>query len=141
MAIMISSNLRILRNNSKYTLEEVADIVGVSRQSIAKWETGETYPDIENCVKLSTLFKVSLDAFVKEPIQSFTDKSNEKGQYVFGIVKVNEDGTLPLPENAKEKLSIQSGDKLLLLGDVNQGLAVVKCDGMNDFIDLNGGNS
>ena len=40
----------MLRSNSNYTLEEVAEIIGVSRQTIAKWEAGETYPDIENCV-------------------------------------------------------------------------------------------
>ena len=83
MAIMISANLRMLRSNSNYTLEEVAEIIGVSRQTIAKWEAGETYPDIENCVKLSALYKVSLDAMVKEPIQLMTDEPNDKGQYMF----------------------------------------------------------
>ena len=37
---MISSNLRMLRSNSNYSLENVAEIVGVSRQTIAKWESG-----------------------------------------------------------------------------------------------------
>ena len=40
MAIMIGSNLRMLRSNSRYTLEDVAEIIGVSRQTIAKWESG-----------------------------------------------------------------------------------------------------
>lgn len=136
MAIMISSNLRMLRGNSNYTLEEVAEIVGVSRQTIAKWESGETYPDIENCVKLSVLFKVSLDALVKEPIQLMTNEPNDKGQYLFGIVKVSENGAIPLPEKVRQLMNILPDDRMLLLGDKRQGIAVVKCDGINDYIDL-----
>jgi transcriptional regulator with XRE-family HTH domain len=136
MAIMISSNLRMLRSNSNYSLENVAEIVGVSRQTIAKWESGETYPDIENCVKLSALFKVSLDAFVKEPIQLMDNEPNDKGQYMFGIVKVAENGAIPLPEKAKQLMNIMPGDRMLLLGDKRQGIAVVKCDGINDYIDM-----
>ncbi len=136
MAIMISANLRMLRSNSNYTLEEVAEIIGVSRQTIAKWEAGETYPDIENCVKLSALYKVSLDAMVKEPIQLMTDEPNDKGQYMFGIVKVGDDGAIPLPEKAKQLMDIFPGDRMLLLGDNNQGIAIVKCDGINDYIDM-----
>lgn len=136
MAIMISSNLRMLRSNSNYTLEEVAEIIGVSRQTIAKWEGGETYPDIENCVKLSSLFKVSLDALVKEPIQLMTNEPHEKGQYMFGIVKISENGTIPLPEKAKQLMDILPGDRILLLGDKNQGIAIVKCDGINDYLDM-----
>ena len=136
MAIMISSNLRMLRSNSNYSLENVAEIVGVSRQTIAKWESGETYPDIENCVKLSALFKVSLDAFVKEPIQLMDNEPNDKGQYMFGIVKIAENGAIPLPEKAKQLMNIMPGDRMLLLGDKRQGIAVVKCDGINDYIDM-----
>lgn len=136
MAIMISSNLRMLRGNSNYTLEEVAEIVGVSRQTIAKWESGETYPDIENCVKLSALFKVSLDALVKEPIQLMTDEPDDKGQYLFGIVKVAENGAIPLPEKVRKLMNILPDDRMLLLGDKSQGIAVVKCDGINDYIDM-----
>ncbi len=136
MAIMIGSNLRMLRSNSRYTLEDVAEIIGVSRQTIAKWETGETYPDIENCVKMSALFKVSLDALVKEPIQLLAEEPNDKGQYMFGIVKIGEDGSLPLPEKAKQLMEILPGDRMLLVGDRNQGIAMMKCDGINDYLDM-----
>ena len=136
MAIMIGSNLRMLRSNSRYTLEDVAEIIGVSRQTIAKWETGETYPDIENCVKMSALFKVSLDALVKEPIQLLAEEPNDKGQYMFGIVKIGEDGSLPLPEKAKQLMEILPGDRMLLIGDKDRGIAMMKCDGINDYLDM-----
>ena len=136
MAIMIGSNLRMLRSYSRYTLEDVAEIIGVSRQTIAKWEAGETYPDIENCVKLSALFKISLDAMVKEPVQILAEEPNDKGQYMFGIVKVGEDGSLPLPEKAKQLMEILPGDRMLLIGDKDQGIAMMKCDGINDYLDM-----
>ena len=136
MAIMIGSNLRMLRSNSRYTLEDVAEIIGVSRQTIAKWESGETYPDIENCVKLSALFKISLDAMVKEPVQILAEEPNDKGQYMFGIVKIGEDGSLPLPEKAKQVMEILPGDRMLLIGDKDQGIAMMKCDGINDYLDM-----
>ena len=136
MAIMIGSNLRMLRSNSSYTLEDVAEIIGVSRQTIAKWEAGETYPDIENCVKLSALFKISLDAMVKEPVQILAEEPNDKGQYMFGIVKIGEDGSLPLPEKAKQLMEILPGDRMLLIGDKDQGIAMMKCDGINDYLDM-----
>ena len=136
MAIMIGSNLRMLRSNSRYTLEDVAEIIGVSRQTIAKWESGETYPDIENCVKLSALFKISLDAMVKEPVQILAEEPNDKGQYMFGIVKIGEDGSLPLHEKAKQLMEILPGDRMLLIGDKDQGIAMMKCDGINDYLDM-----
>lgn len=40
--------------------------MGISRQAVAKWEQGQTYPDIENLIKLSELYKVSIDRLVKE---------------------------------------------------------------------------
>jgi len=134
---MISANLRTLRKYSRYTLEEVAEIIGVSRQAVAKWEGNETYPDLENCVKLSALYKVSLDALIKEPIQLLEDASpNDKGQYMFGIVKVSDTGEIPIPDKAKEIMEFFPGDRLLILGDKRQGIAIMKCDGLNDYLDV-----
>ena len=65
-----------------------------------------------------------------------SDEPNDKGQYMFGIVKVGDDGAIPLPEKAKQLMDILPGDRMLLLGDNNQGIAIVKCDGINDYIDM-----
>ena len=106
MQLRIGDNIRLLRNASRYSLEELSEIIGVSRQTIAKWEANETNPDIDNCVKLSTLFKVSLDALVKEPIQIIKDIPNDNGQYIFGVVKVKDDGTINLPKKAQEVMEM-----------------------------------
>ena len=61
---MISENLYSLRKLNQLTQEEVAERVGVSRQALAKWESGETMPDIEKCVLLAELYNVTLDDLV-----------------------------------------------------------------------------
>ena len=64
------------------------------------------------------------------------DEPNDKGQYLFGIVKVNESGAVPLPDKALKLMEILPGDRMLLLGDKAQGLAIVKCDGINDYLEM-----
>ena len=76
------------------------------------------------------------DAFVKEPIQLMPDEPNDKGQYLFGIVKIDESGSVPLPDKALSLMEILPGDRMLLLGDKAQGLAIVKCDGINDYLEM-----
>ena len=58
---LISLNLSALRQYHKYSQEEVAEKIGVSRQAVAKWESGETVPDILNCDALAKLYNVSID--------------------------------------------------------------------------------
>ena len=62
MDINLGENLKTLRIRSRRTLEDVAEIIDVSRQSVSKWESGESYPDIDKCVRLSKVYIVSLDA-------------------------------------------------------------------------------
>lgn len=64
MKIKISNNLKTLCIKSKRTLEDVAGSIDVSRQSVSKWESGESCPDIEKCVRLAKLYNVSLDALM-----------------------------------------------------------------------------
>lgn len=57
---LISQNLSALRQYHKYSQEKV----GVTRQAVAKWEAGETVPDIINCDALADLYDVSVDALI-----------------------------------------------------------------------------
>ena len=61
----IAENLRYLRNKSCLSQEEVAERVGVTRQAVAKWERGDSLPDIINCEELAGLFEVSLNDLVR----------------------------------------------------------------------------
>ena len=56
-----SDQLIILRKHANLTQEDLADKVGVSRQSVSKWETGESFPDLPKMLQLSDALGVSLD--------------------------------------------------------------------------------
>lgn len=57
----------------------------------------------------------------------------KKGQHIFGTVKVGEKGQIVIPKEARQLFDIKPGDTLLVLGDEEQGLAVVKADMMKEF--------
>ena len=54
----------------------------------------------------------------------------KKGQHIFGTVKVGERGQIVIPKEARE---INAGDTLLVLGDEEQGIAIVKADVMKEL--------
>lgn len=132
--MQIAENLRILRLKSGRTLEEVADIIDVSRQAVAKWENGDSYPDIDKCVRLAKIYNVSLDALVNKSIVRLLKESTKDERYIFGVTKVREDGSILLPRNAIDVLELKTDDALMVFGDKNQGLAIIKCGEIKDFI-------
>ena len=60
-----SDNLQYLRKRDKVTQEELADRLGVSRQSVSKWETGEAYPETEKILALCDNFGISMDQLMR----------------------------------------------------------------------------
>lgn len=132
---MISTNLKILRSKGRLTQEAVAFKIGVSRQSVAKWENGETLPDINNCVALAELYDVSLDDLVNYSGEREKVEIPPKGKHIFGIVKVGERGQIVIPKKAREIFQISPGDSLLVLGDEMQGIAIMKYDRFKHFVD------
>ena len=55
-----------LRKENNYTQEQLADILGVSRQSVSKWESDAAYPETEKLVKMGRLFGCSMDYLLNE---------------------------------------------------------------------------
>lgn len=56
------------RKELNYTQEQLADILGVSRQSISKWETDIAYPETDKLIELGKLFHCSMDYLLKEEV-------------------------------------------------------------------------
>ena len=131
---MISKNLKRLRKINQYTQEEIAEKINVSRQSVAKWESGESTPDIESCIKLSNLYKVKLDDLVNHSEEDSGIVIPPKGKYFFGSVTVGERGQIVIPKEAREVFNINSGDKLLILGDEERGLGIVHQRDLINFV-------
>lgn len=61
---MFSDNLLYLRNLKGLSQEQVAEAVGISRQSYSKWEQGDTFPDIDKCDKLAKFYGVTIDSLM-----------------------------------------------------------------------------
>lgn len=62
----ISQRIRSERQAAEWTQEQLADRIFVSKRTISNWETGKTIPDIESVLRLSTIFKLSLDDLLVE---------------------------------------------------------------------------
>lgn len=74
--LYIAENLKLLRKNMELTQEDVSEKLGVSPQSVSKWERGDTCPDITLLPALANLFKTSIDALVgMDKINSATTRS------------------------------------------------------------------
>lgn len=131
---MISMNLKYLRSKFGYSQEELAEKIGVSRQTVAKWESGESLPDITKCAELATVYSVTLDELATFPLDEKAEVKEDPtdGKYVFGIVKVGERGQVVIPKHARNVYDIKPGDKLLVVGDA-RGMAFAKMKGLPDF--------
>lgn len=127
---MLKENISILRSVNGYSQEEVAEKIGVSRQAYAKWEKGETVPDVERCQKLAELYGVTIDSLVNysDKIGTTTLAPGPKGKHIFGTTKINDRGQVVIPKKARELFGINNGDSLVVLGDEAEGIALIKAD-------------
>lgn len=117
---MFHDKLLALRKKHAWSQETLAEKLGVSRQTVAKWESGESVPDFTMASSIASIFGVSLD--------SLSDASgiNPAGKYAFGAVKLGERGQLVLPKKCREIFGLEAGDLIMVLGDIERGIALMK---------------
>lgn len=133
----IAENLRYLRNKNCLSQEEVAERVGVTRQAVAKWERGDSLPDIINCEELADLFEVSLNDLVRYDPEQAGVPIGPKNKYIFGTVTIGERGQIVLPKKARDTLKFHPGDTLVVLGDSNPASAGIALVDSNAFLRMN----
>lgn len=80
-------NLKLVRKSNKISQEELALRLGVSRQSVSKWETGENYPSMTNILCLCDIFKCKINELVHE---DFTDINSLDDEIKMSVVKFKE---------------------------------------------------
>ena len=127
---MLNDNIKKFRKVKKLTQEQVAEKLNVSRQTVSKWESGETIPDIYNCCELAKLYEITVDDLLNE--QKFSN-INPKGKHIFGLVKIDDDNKIIIPKKARKVFGLSKGDRLLMLGDEETGIALVKSKSLFDF--------
>jgi AbrB family looped-hinge helix DNA binding protein len=122
---MIGKSLQKLRKQRSLTQEALAERTGVTRQTIAKWEAGESAPDLEMSGRLANVLNVSLDDLVNAPEDELDGKPGMRGKHMFGMVTVGDKGQIVIPVRARRVFNINPGDQLMVLGDENSGIALV----------------
>ena len=78
-----SDKLTALRKKAGWSQEELAERLNVSRQSVSKWESAQSMPDIDKILQLSSLFSVTTDCLLKDT-QDDTDRLLEDGDFTRG---------------------------------------------------------
>ena len=127
---MLRDNLIMLRKANGFSQEEIAEKIEISRQAYAKWESGATVPDIEKCMSLAEVYGVSLDSLVKtQTIEGGqTVAPAPKGKNIWGSVTINERGQIVIPKAAREKFGLVGGERLIVLSDDAEGIALVPAE-------------
>ncbi len=134
---MFSENLVQMRKLLSMTQEDLAEKVGVTRQAVAKWESGESVPDLEKSKLLAEALGVSLDELVNhEPEDNLGLGLAPKGKHLFGIVTVGDKGQIVIPAKARKLFNIAPGENLVVLGDENQGIALIKSEHFLSMADM-----
>ena len=71
-----------LRKQKGLSQEELANRLNVSRQTISKWEVGDSTPDMEKLIAISDMFQISLDELVMDKVQTHTGETPSKAEVV-----------------------------------------------------------
>ena len=123
---MLSKNLAVLRDLHGLSQEEAAEIAGVSRQAEYYGTTIDTLLN----------FRTEQEGMTVAPAP--------KGKHIWGTVTVSERGQIVIPKAARELFGIKSGDRLVVLGDDAQGIALMRAEdferSMNEMLAAAGKN-
>lgn len=108
----LSENLKKLRREKNLSQEQLAKMINVSRQAVSKWESGKTYPDIDNLILLRDIFNVTLDDLI-------INESKIKDEETIEINDLSNNNYIELDENEEGELSVN-----LMLGGFMIGTAI-----------------
>lgn len=114
----LGEKIYALRTGQGLSQEDLAAKLEVSRQSVSKWETGQSVPDLEKMIKLADLFGVSVDELVRE------GERPQPPQPEIKVVYVKEKRSLTRTQIAGVCMEI-GGLVLALLGLVGEGSILV----------------
>lgn len=125
MTIEVANRLLELRKKSGMSQEELADKLGISRQSVSKWERAESSPDTDNFIALAKIYNVSLDELLLGKESAVEDESSNNGS--------QED----IPDMGKEFIHVNDNNSTVRIG--TKGIYVNERNENNEVrIDKNG---
>lgn len=108
MEMILADKIMMLRKKCGWSQEDLADQLGISRQSVSKWESGMSIPDLEKIVKMSSLFGVSTDYLLKDEIEEeLPSETLEKDSETVRSVSLEEANTyMDLVKSIADKMAL-----------------------------------
>ena len=126
---MLGEKIRKLRLYRGESQETYAEVIGVTRQTIANWEKNKTVPNLLEAKKIADSFYMTLDEFL-----AFEEEGMERVElgpdtyYVFGKVKIDSMGRVKIPVEARRVFALKANDELIVLGDRERGIELITAD-------------
>ena len=120
-------NLYNLRKNRKISQERLAELLDISRQSISKWELGESYPTVENIFKLSNVLNYKVNDLINENLTDFEllseDVKNIENGYerFLGYANTYDEGRPKMSSKAISLLKIYFNREINTIVDIGCG--------------------
>lgn len=115
--MIFADKLIDLRKKNGWSQEELAHKINVSRQSVSKWESAQSIPDIEKIVKLSDLFGVSTDYLLKDSVEETINIEPIKTESTKRKVDMEEAGEF-LKLQERNAFSVAIGVMLCILSPI-----------------------
>lgn len=124
-----AEKLCVLRNQSGYSQEQLAERMGVSRQAVSKWESGITLPETEKIIQLSNLFDVPTDFLLRDVLVErsrdtldrvvfkFLGSAQEMDDISKKLIDIMQDGIIDEQEKIQLNSIIQTLDDLVKIID------------------------
>lgn len=101
---MLSETIYTLRRKSGLSQEQLAEKIGVSRQSVSKWETGLSIPELDKLKALSECFHVTMDELTGDAMPIGSDHTAQKSEYQTSQQAEREQQAPHLTEGAQQAL-------------------------------------
>lgn len=113
--MILADKIIKLRKQFAWSQEELAEKMGVSRQSVSKWESANSIPDLNKILKLSEIFGVSTDYLVKDEIEEASSIQEDKEP---GILKVTLDEAMKYVSDKIAMAKLTSIGVLFVIGSI-----------------------
>lgn len=109
--------LQKLRKEKGYSQEQLADLLDVSRQSVSKWESGTTYPEMDKLLSLCKIFNVSLDELTNDEItdKNIMDKKKNNFSNIFYAILDMINKSIEMFKNMSKKELAKCITELIIL--------------------------
>ena len=109
--------LQKLRKEKGYSQEQLADLLDVSRQSVSKWESGTTYPEMDKLLSLCKIFNVSLDELTNDEItdKNIIDKKKNNFSNIFYAILDMINKSIEMFKNMSKKELAKCITELIIL--------------------------